>query len=74
MQLPLVSDYPFFQLNDGYGYHNIDALDPSEEMLHVARKAQLYKQYYCCRIGDGHVIPIPDSKYLQPINSIRLLI
>lgn len=45
------------------GIHNIDALDASSHMLDEAKKANLYKQYYCCRIGEGHVIPIPDNVY-----------
>lgn len=46
-----------------HGYINIDALDSSEAMLQKAKKRNLYRNYFCCPIGEGKRAPIADGMY-----------
>jgi len=45
------------------GFTNIDALDSSEAMLQKAKKKDLYKNYFCCPIGEGKRAPIAEGQY-----------
>ena len=45
-----------FQLNSA-GYRNIDALDLSPGMLEVARKKNVYTNFYEALLGDELAIP-----------------
>ncbi|KAL5007564.1 hypothetical protein ScPMuIL_016370 [Solemya velum] len=44
------------------GFRNIDALDPAEGMLSVARKRGAYKDYFC-EFMDGHALDIKNDTY-----------
>ncbi|KAL5006858.1 hypothetical protein ScPMuIL_015664 [Solemya velum] len=44
------------------GFRNIDALDPAEGMLSVARKKNSYKDYLC-EFMDGHKLDIQNDTY-----------
>jgi len=46
-----------------HGYTNIDAIDGSEDMLSLARKEKLYKQFYVSLLGGEHVAPIEAETY-----------
>lgn len=46
-----------------HGYFNIDALDASEAMLAKAKKKNLYKDYFCCPLGEGRKAPIAAEQY-----------
>lgn len=43
------------------GFRNIDALDPAEGMLSVARKKNSYKDYLC-EFMDGHKLDIQNGE------------
>lgn len=49
-----------FQLRK-HGFCNIDALDPSEAMLAVAKEEKLYENYFCEFITDKQ-LPIPPGE------------
>lgn len=44
------------------GFRSIDALDPSEEMLNVARKEGLYENYFCDFLTEKQ-LPIASNSY-----------
>ncbi|XP_013386216.1 methyltransferase-like protein 27 [Lingula anatina] len=44
------------------GFHNLDALDASEEMLEIAKKKKLYKNVVCDFLGPNR-LDIPDDTY-----------
>ncbi len=50
-----------FQLKE-HGFTNIDAMDPSEEMLQQIRGKQVYDQLFCEYL-DGASAVIPDGRY-----------
>ena len=49
-----------FQLKEN-GFRHIDALDPSDEMLNVARKDGLYENYFCDFLNEKQ-LPIAPGK------------
>lgn len=54
---------PAVLLKERYGYTCIDATDASQGMLNKASQKGVYRNVYCCRIGDGHKLPMADNTY-----------
>ena len=53
------------------GFRHIDALDPSEEMMNVARTDKLYEKYFCEFLTEKQ-LPIESSKYSNNMYKIPL--
>lgn len=45
------------------GFHNLDALDGSEEMLRVAKERKLYNEVHCTYLNPGEQTKIPTGAY-----------
>ncbi|CAM1319583.1 Uncharacterised protein g7254 [Pycnogonum litorale] len=45
------------------GYHNIDVLDASEDMMNAARQNNLYKNYYEVYLAKDNPMPIAEDTY-----------
>ena len=52
----------FFQLVKEYAFNNVDALEPSKEMLEKAKDKGVYNRCFECSTGRGIVLPINKSK------------
>ncbi len=44
-----------------HGYNNIDAIDGSKDMLAMAQKKELYKNYYVALLGAHRKAPVADG-------------
>ena len=60
----------YFQLQK-QGFRHIDALDPSEAMLAVAKEEKLYENYFCEFITDEQ-LPIPPGEISQQAHDIAI--
>ena len=54
------------------GFCHIDALDPSEDMLALARKDALYENYICEFITDKQ-LPIPPGESYPPLSWLLII-